>query len=268
MHKVIHKVLPAMPYHYSLGLLGYNIGYSLSPKIHSYWFSLHGIPAEYSLYDTEPAFKAEVLNKLLLQNFHGFNVTIPYKEFVFDKLGEKSERLAAINTIYRLPGGAIAAVNTDVLGGIDIFRGISNRDRIVILGNGGTARALVEIFFQLNISHLHVVQRQPKPWHADYKNMLVFHDWSGAEELICDADILINTTPSPPLKGNHLTRKTLFCDYTYGRPSSLLRQKAEECGCEIIPGVEFLLRQAQHSFNYWFDIFPDVTPKLRNLLLS
>lgn len=268
IHKLIHRLLQDMSGCYSLGLFGHNIGYSLSPRIHSYWFSLYGIPAEYHLYDIEPIYKNKVLDKLLQQNLHGFNITVPYKEFVFEKLGVKSNRLSAMNTIYRLPDGGIAAANTDVLGGIDIFQSVCDRGQIVILGNGGTARALVEIFFQLKVSFLHIVQRQPKQWHPDYQEMLIFHDWSKAEGLIGDADILINTVPASSLNGNHLTQKTLFCDYTYGTPRSLLWQRARERECDLIPGIEFLLRQAQYSFRYWFDIFPRITPELRGLLLS
>lgn len=255
--------------HYFLGLFGHDIGYSLSPLIHSYWFSRYGIPAQYQLYDTDPAVKTQTLNDLLYQQFHhGFNVTIPYKEFVFSQLGAKAERVKAVNTIYRLSDGKIAVANTDVSGGLDIFRGICSNNYIVILGNGGTARALVEIFFQLKVPCVHVVQRQSKPWHPDYKEMLAFHDWSEAELLIGEADILINTVPNPLLKGDNLIRKKLFCDYSYGKRGSFLRQRAEKCGCEIIPGIEFLLKQAQHSFKYWFDIYPDITPRLRSLLLS
>lgn len=253
---------------YSLGLFGHNIGYSLSPKIHSYWFSRYGIPAEYHLYDVGPSFKEDALSSFLQQKLHGFNVTIPYKEFVFEQLGSKDGRLSAVNTIYRLSDGRIATVNTDILGGFDIFRGISTRDQIVILGNGGTTRALVEIFFQLKVPYVHVVQRQPKSWHYDYHPMLAFHDWSEAEALLSDTTILINTVPNPPLTGGHLTRKTLFCDYTYGEQASILKKRAGDCGCEIIPGVEFLLKQAQYSFKYWFNIFPDITPELRKLLAT
>lgn len=252
-----------------LGLFGHGIGHSLSPLIHSYWFSRYEIDARYQLFEADPTLKTQMFHDIL-SHLHGVNITIPYKEFVFHQLGSEMDRVTAVNTLYRLPDGRMTATNTDVLGGLDVFKekGVRRQDNIVILGNGGTTRALIEIFFQLQVSCVHVVQRRAKPWHADYKEMLVFHDWDSAEALIAEADILINTVPVLPLKGTYLISKTLFCDYSYGRSGSFLRQQAAKVGCEIISGVEFLLRQAQHSFKYWFNLFPEITPELRSLLRS
>lgn len=255
-----------MSQYFPLGLLGYRIGYSLSPEIHHYWMNLYGVRGEYRLYDTDPENKVSGFEALFAQKLHGFNITVPYKEFAFKKLGPSNARLTAINTIYRTAQGHYVGVNTDVLGGLDVFRHTNLTGSIVILGNGGTSRALVEIFYLLGASQVRIVERRKKQWHHDYQEMLSFHGWDKILDLVDGADLLINTVPRLDFKPANLKRKTLVCDYTYGRPLTPFRRYACLSGGEFIRGEELLLKQAQYSFNHWFDIFPDITDDLRKKL--
>ncbi|WP_032112860.1 shikimate dehydrogenase family protein [Candidatus Paracaedibacter symbiosus] len=255
-----------MTHQFLLGLLGHNIDYSLSPKTHHYWMELYGIKGKYQLYDIDPANKHTGLESLLHRGLHGFNVTIPYKEFVFKTICPSAARLMAVNTIYRRENGNYAAINTDVLGGLDIFQNLQLGNKIVILGNGGTTRGLVEIFYQLKVPQIHIVERQTKIWHSDYKNMLMFHGWEAVTDLMTEATLLINTVPNLEFQPKNLNRDTLVCDYVYGGSESLFMTHVKKSRQAIIPGIEFLIRQAQHSFQYWFNIFPEITPDLRRSL--
>ena len=58
-------------------LLGHNIGYSLSPKVHSLIYAELGLNASYTLFDVEQKDFESSLVKL--KEFDGFNVTKPYK---------------------------------------------------------------------------------------------------------------------------------------------------------------------------------------------
>lgn len=249
---------------YQLGLFGYEIEYSLSPLIHHYWFSMYGIQGNYQLFDTNPAEKDLFWEKLANGSFHGLNVTIPYKEFAYQKFTKISPRLTAINTIYKDKTGNYAGANTDVAGGLDLFQDYRQGEKIVILGNGGTARALVEIFYLLKAKEIHLLERQSKTWHPDYK--LQFHALEESELVIPSAKILINTIPDFSGALNNLHSDTLVCDYTYHKKNNQFIAAAIEKGCQTVTGVEFLLRQAQHSFKYWFSIFPEITPELRQKL--
>ena len=251
---------------YRLGLWGHQIQYSLSPKIHAYWFSLYQIDAEYHLYDVPHAIEKEEFEKLIDKGIYGLNITIPYKEVVFQRFGQPTARLTAINTLVRQPNGIYQTINTDVSAALDVFKDCDPRQKIVILGNGGTARALVEAFYLLKMKQVHLVQRQQKNWHSDYATLLHFHDWDNAYSLMDKASIIINTVPHLNVDIPTLCAKTLVCDYAYGIAPSAIIQQAHESGCLIIPGVEFLLRQAQHSFKSWFSIFPEITKELRMLI--
>lgn len=251
---------------YRLGLWGHQIQYSLSPKIHSYWFSLYKINAKYHLYDIPYINEKEEFEKLLNTDIDGLNITIPYKEVVFKRFGQSTARLTAVNTLVRQPHGIFQAINTDVLAALDVFKNCDPRQKIVILGNGGTARALVEAFYLLKMKQVHLVQRQQKHWHSDYFSLLHFHNWDDAYSLMSEASIIINTVPHLIADIPVLKAKTMVCDYTYGGEPSIIIQQAYQSGCLIIPGVEFLLRQAQHSFKSWFSIFPEITDELRMLI--
>lgn len=252
-----------MPKTYLLGLLGHQIQHSLSPKIHSYWFSLYGIKARYCLYDVEPAAQRGELAQLLDSGIHGLNITAPYKETVFHQVGSPPARLTAVNTLLRQSNGAYQATNTDVLAALDVFKDVHPATEIVILGNGGTARALVEAFYLLNLRAVSIVQRQQKVWPQEYQSLLQFYPWQEVESLLATASIIINTVPNLTIQGEGLAPKVMICDYIYGQPPSKLMQQAHRMGCVLIPGIEFLLRQAQHSFKDWFSVFPEITPELR-----
>lgn len=249
---------------YQLGLVGYQIYYSLSPLIHNYWFSLYNIDGSYCLFDILPDQMQNDWNSLTNSNLHGFNITIPYKEFAFKKINQQSNRLTAINTVYRDKYGIYCSANTDLDGGLDIFKDYKRASKIVILGNGGTARALVEVFHRLQVEEIHLLQRRQKYWHPDY--CLNFHDMREAGSLMHDATILINTIPDFTIPLDGLCKETLVCDYSYIKKDNKLIKQANERGCQTITGIEFLLHQAQHSFNYWFGFFPEITNELRQKL--
>lgn len=256
-----------MTEYYRLGLWGHQIQYSLSPKIHSYWLSLYEIKGHYHLYDVPEAHENETLRQLLDSGIYGLNVTIPYKELLFQRFGsQQTARLTAVNTLSRQHNGIYQAINTDVLAALDVFKNSHPHQKIVILGNGGTARALVEAFYILNMKQVHLVQRQQKHWHSDYASLLHFHAWDNVDSLMNEASMIINTVPHLNVDIPYLSAKTVVCDYTYGDAPSALLQQASQSGCLIVPGVEFLLRQAQHSFNEWFSIFPEITDELRMLV--
>ncbi len=251
---------------YQLGLWGHQIQYSLSPKIHSYWYALYQINAKYQLYDVPYAAEQKSFSQLLETGIYGLNITIPYKEIIFERFCRSTTRLTAVNTLARQSDGMYQATNTDVLAAFDVFKNIDSYQKIVILGNGGTARALVEAFYLLRVKQVHVVQRQQKHWHPDYATFIHFHDWDNAYTLMSNASIIINTVPHLNVNIPPFSAKIVVCDYTYGGAPSALIQQAHQSGCVIIPGVEFLLRQAQLSFKSWFSIVPEITDELRMLI--
>ena len=85
------------------GLLGYPLGHSLSPALHRLLAEQHTEKMEYTLFEVEPQEWEEKLTQMQ-DELDGFNVTIPYKMKVRERLDEldRSAKLhGAVNTVLK-----------------------------------------------------------------------------------------------------------------------------------------------------------------------
>jgi shikimate dehydrogenase len=139
-----------------LGLIGYPLSHSLSPKIQNAALKACGLEGDYSLFPIAPDDKDGLKN--LLENVRsgeitGLNVTIPHKQNVIelmDELTPTAKAIGAVNVIY-MRNGKLIGDNTDAPGFLsDLKRFLSeNQSKTVrgksalVLGAGGSARAVV-----------------------------------------------------------------------------------------------------------------------------
>jgi shikimate dehydrogenase len=137
-----------------LGLIGYPLGHSLSPKIHAAALKASGLQGDYSLFpihlDDKQGLK-DLLARVRAGEIQGLNVTIPHKQNVIefiDELTPTAKAIGAVNTVY-MRGDKLIGDNTDALGFLsDLKRVIGNRESgigksAIVLGAGGSARAVV-----------------------------------------------------------------------------------------------------------------------------
>lgn len=113
--------MPPSASHFHLGLIGYPLGHSLSPKIHAAALRSCGLAGDYSLFPVHPD-DAQGLRDLLARvrsgELQGLNVTIPHKQNVIpylDELTSTAESIGAVNTIY-LQENKLIGHNTDAPG--------------------------------------------------------------------------------------------------------------------------------------------------------
>ncbi len=136
-----------------LGLIGYPLGHSLSPKIHGAALKACGLNGNYSLFPIAPDDKQglkDLLGRIRSGEITGLNVTIPHKQNVIefmDELTPTAQAIGAVNTIYMRENKLIGE-NTDALGFLtDLSRvwtsSIIEHHSALILGAGGSARAVV-----------------------------------------------------------------------------------------------------------------------------
>src|SRR3972149_8259432 len=104
-----------------LGLIGYPLGYSLSPKIHRAALKSCSLEGDYSLFPIPPG-DHQGLKTLLARvrsgEITGLNVTIPHKQTIvplLDGLTPTAKAIGAVNTIY-LKNGKLTGDNTDAPG--------------------------------------------------------------------------------------------------------------------------------------------------------
>jgi shikimate dehydrogenase len=122
-------------------LLGYNIDYSLSPKIHAAAFAFLGVSAEYTLISVSPRELESALPRLY--GLDGFNVTQPHKTAVAPYLGGRA-CTGPVNTVVN-NSGKLIGYGTDGLGftaslGKEL-NGIPPK-KALVLGAGGTAQII------------------------------------------------------------------------------------------------------------------------------
>ena len=89
-----------------LGLIGYPLGHSLSPKIHTAALEACGLDGNYSLFPIAPDNKQglkDLLSRVRSGEITGLNVTIPHKQNMIelmDELTPTAKAIGAVNTIY------------------------------------------------------------------------------------------------------------------------------------------------------------------------
>src|SRR5512134_3742406 len=138
-----------------LGLTGYPLGHSLSPRIHEAALSSCGLDGNYSLFPISPDDKQgleDLLARVRSGEITGLNVTIPHKQNVIpflDELTPTAKAIGAVNTIYMRENRLIGD-NTDAPGFLsDLKKLVATETRrhrdlnVLVLGAGGSARAVV-----------------------------------------------------------------------------------------------------------------------------
>ena len=160
-----------------LGILGYPLGYSLSPLIHRRALAHAGLEGEYRECPVGPEDLWGWLGQVKELGLAGFNVTMPYKKSVFAwVVGEGAGRLGrqeaadgaigAINTVV-MDSGRPIGYNTD---GIGFLRTLIDKPRaldiggwhVVLLGAGGAAQAIaVTLAMETKIGRLTIWSRHP-----------------------------------------------------------------------------------------------------------
>ena len=143
---------------FHLGLIGYPLEHSLSPKLHIAALKACGLQGDYSLFPIHPDDKQglkDILNRVRAGEMQGLNVTIPHKQNVIsllDELTDTSISIGAVNTIY-MRDNKLTGHNTDAQGFLtDLKRFLTtvtqrHRDllnkNVLVLGAGGSAHAVV-----------------------------------------------------------------------------------------------------------------------------
>ena len=246
------------------GLIGKNISFSKSPKIHKFMSKLLNIDITYDLLDVDENDLSHLVKHLRSGLYKGFNVTIPYKQTMMnfvDELTNKAKRIQAINTIY-MRNGKVIGDNTDYDGFVGLLRTnqVDVKDkRVFILGNGGAAKAAYVALTDLE-AKVTVVSRKISDLDPMFKRV-VSYEYLNSK----DVDIYVQATPMgtyPNIKDSilpkeHVANKTVI-DLVYN-PEETQIMKYSKQG---IGGLNMLIIQAIKSEEIWFNRKIEVTETL------
>ena len=264
-----------------VGLLGQPVNHSLSPIMHNAAYEEMGLDWCYLAMQCDKTNIEEVTKALRSLNFKGLNVTIPHKQEVLkscNKLTKIANDIQAVNTLIPEINNQWIGANTDVEGFLMPLKNHNLMSKsVVIIGCGGSARAVVMGLKNLNIKNLIIIGRNEitlSNFIVDMKNLLakklitiegVNNKDENISSYIKEADLIVNTTPigmnrqnnkqeNIPLGSkiwNSLTNNTILYDLIYTpRPTSWLKI-GQQKNCFIIDGLDMLVEQGALSIRLW-----------------
>jgi shikimate dehydrogenase len=258
---------------YQLGLIGYPVHHSLSPKIQNAALKACGLEGSYSLFPIHPDDKQGLkglLNRVRSGEITGLNFTIPHKQNVMEFLNEltpTAKAIGAVNTIY-LRNNKLIGDNTDAQGFLsDLKRFLTAETRgygdlnALVLGAGGSARAvayaLINDGWKVTIAARRVeparqLASQFESANAIHLNFQAFQ--------LSNFQLLVNTTPlgmtpnidqSPLPENVTLPKGIMIYDLVYNPRETKLVKDACAQGIHATTGLGMLIEQAALAFELW-----------------
>ena len=262
-------------------LIGWPAAHSRSPLIHHYWLRTLGIEGGYSIEAVPPEGVAEFVLHLSRHGFVGANVTIPHKEraLALSTPDERARAVGAANTLW-YDGGQLRSTNTDIEGFINNLDacapGWDRAEDALVLGAGGSSRAVVFGLLERGIKRVHLANRTLERARALADQFGANVDpvsWDVAGNLLPRAGLLVNTTSlgmhgQPPLEVDVglLPPHAVVADLVYVPLQTPLLSAARARGLRSADGLGMLLHQAVRGFELWFGQRPEVTSELRDLV--
>ena len=221
------------------GLLGQKLGHSYSPLIHR----ALGCDYSYELFEVEPDKLSSFLER---GDFHGLNITIPYKTAVIPfckELSPMASAIGSVNTILRRPDGSLYGDNTDVIGFLTMVSrsGISvSKKKVLVLGSGGSSLTVSHGLKELGADEIIIISRRGE---NTYENLNCHRD----------AEIIINTTPvgmypdtgKAPINLMDFPDLEGVLDIIYNPARTRLLMDAKNLGIPYLGGLTMLVGQAK-----------------------
>ncbi len=264
----------------SLGVLGSPIKHTFSPVIHNFLIEQYQLNSIYLPIDVNKNnFNTFIHGSMAVNNFIGFNVTVPYKVDIIKyckKISKEAGDIGAVNTI-KIEKNKLSGFNTDLFGfkkSIDInFPSFKFSGKYVILiGAGGAAKAVAYSLLQSNIKQLIILNRTLKNGMVLKKNLkkrykkadisVIEMDYKYLNNVNYTPDLIINASSYglkksgkplldlKPLKGE----KTIVYDVIYNPLKTDLLKSAQHNKLKTLNGLDMLILQALKSFSIWTDI--------------
>jgi shikimate dehydrogenase len=242
-----------------LGVCGWPVAHSRSPQMHNAALAELGLHDwHYQLLPLPPHLFTETVKALKPLGFKGVNVTIPHKEQALELADEATETARAIgaaNTLTFNDDGTIHADNTDAPGFLHALDRSAYDKTALVLGAGGTARAVLYALRQAGVRELRLWNRTPARAQA-------LADEFGATLGAGPADIVVNTTSvglrdpeetfkALPLRADELGAGCTVVDMVYRHGGTLLLNAAKANGADVVDGLEILVAQGAASLERW-----------------
>ncbi len=260
-------------------VLGSPIKHSLSPVLHVAAYKFLGIEGQYSAIEVNSGGLANFLDNFA-RDMDYLSLTMPLKEEALDiDLDFDSEglRIRSINTLVK-KDGRWSASSTDGSGFAKALHnaGYTKFDRVLILGAGGTARAIAGVIDGFT-SAVDIMGRSQSRANsiASCVKAADFEYLSWDDSLsTAPYDLVVNTTPAgaADLFADSISRVEgkLFFDVIYKPWPTVLGQRWSDLGGKVLNGIELLIYQGIDQLELVTEISDpkSLADHLRNVLIS
>lgn len=230
-------------------IFGNPVSHSRSPLMHNSVFKNLNYPACYTRIHLKDGSKLR--DTFLDLGLSGANITVPHKEAAYnacDEIRGFAKKIGVVNTIVN-ENGQLIGYNTDADGFMFAIKEFGNIKNILILGAGGTAKALSARFLQDDIK-VDVINRSEGRLSYFKEVGCTCYTWDSYEPKMYD--LVVNTT-SAGLKDEELPAPThiiesvlnnthFVADAIYGKVTPFL-QLAHEKNLVFKDGADMLLGQ-------------------------
>ncbi|MCP4295617.1 MAG: shikimate dehydrogenase [Proteobacteria bacterium] len=247
------------------GIIGNPVSHSFSPGMHTQGFHQLGINAIYLPFLQQESNLNRLLDAFLITGVQGFNVTVPFKEKIIpylDMVEEQAMMIGSVNTVV-YEDTQWKGSSTD---GAGFLRSIEEHgialtaSEILLVGAGGSAKAIAVALVHSGISTLHIINRTTDKaqklgslCHQLNPNLKVRINQTHTQEY----DLLVNCTSQGmsdnlcPVSDKLIKQSNFVADIIYNPKQTPLLKKAEQFNIPNCNGIGMLLYQGIVSFEKW-----------------
>ncbi len=258
-----------------LALIGNPVSHSLSPIMQNAAIQYLGLDLIYIAIPCKNEDLEIVVDSLKKMNCKGLNITIPFKQKVFDYCSEISsvaKKIKAINTLKLKDNKNWSGTNTDIDGFIYPLKKLNLiKKTSIVLGSGGAARSVIQGLIDLKLSQITIISRNKKSLNeliSDFKNDIkikgLLNTNPEIDNLIQESNLIVNATPAGMSKTtNHdalpfgksfwenINSNTIVYDLVYNPSPTPFLKYCDKKGCMTIDGVQMLIAQGAKSLSFW-----------------
>ena len=250
-----------------VGVIGYPIAHSLSPRLHNTAFAHLGLDWVSVGFPVPPGAAAAALAGARALGLGGLSVTMPHKEEVAAAVATSTPvaaRLGAVNCVAD-DGGSWLGDNTDGAGLLAaLARGggfTPASTRCLVVGAGGAARAVIAALGDAGAAEVVVVNRTPARAQAAAALAGPVGRVGSAEEVV-GSDLVVNATPAGmadvathpaawPVDPSLLRPGQLVVDLVYHPARTPWLEAAAARGADTVNGLGMLVHQAALQIERW-----------------
>lgn len=248
-------------------VIGSPVRHSLSPALHNAAFAEAGLDWRFVAFEVAPGLGAQAVAAMRTLGIGGYAVTTPHKSEVaaaVDEVDAAAAALRSVNTVVLRDDGTTFGASTDGEGLVDslVAAGVAlAAARVVVLGAGAAARAIVDALGRAGIADLAIVNRSRDP--ATEAVRLAPIARIGSVHDVAGADVLINATSvgmgddRVPIDTTLLHDALTVADIVYHPLDTALLRAARVAGARTVDGLGMLVHQAVRQQQLWTGVRPD-----------